>query len=112
MILICTQLEPLGETAPKRAVRPASAILTKVAPQQGLPLEHCGRIAFDQRNVVDRSRHRRSKMIRDTERYLSDPHSKPWPRLSHAPPFGLVRFWRELCVSPIASAPESGRVDI
>jgi hypothetical protein len=76
MIRICTELEPVERAW--EGLWGAVENTTKVKPPHELPAKHQGEIDSD-RPHAESSEHRRRRMIRDTERYLSDPRSLPWP---------------------------------
>ncbi len=84
MILICTRLDELGESTPNQTGSVVADIWTKSGQRQGLVLGHCRRAGVNHHGTV-KSADRRRKMIEDTEQYLCDPHSQPWPRWNGTP---------------------------
>lgn len=98
MIRICVEMPAPGATAREHDRGGAPSCVKENDAPRELPSGHAGEIDIDH-SSADRCEHRRWKMIRDTERYLNDPHSTPWARLSRARANGLARAWKSTCAT-------------
>ena len=97
-LLICIDEQALSETSRGLCCGVSAATLRNN--QTAHEIEHTGVIEAVPR-CADRAEHRRRKLLRETERYLNNPHSKPWALVIRARSSGMARVWQE---SPAASS--------
>src|SRR6476660_181536 len=98
MCLICIEPPAPGETA---AEPYGASYATQSLARRELSFKQSEEIEIDSASAG--SENRRKMMIRDTEHYLNDPSSTPWPRASRAPSIGAARVWQVLIARSIAS---------